>query len=115
MTFEAPVIDGAILRRISELLSDALAQAGKVLQGAGASPEEMLRATEPFIPLLKLLQGQLYIAGAAAPPTRPVRTDVPTSSEPAGLEGPALSPEQAEKIERDFVERWSNVIPLVRR
>jgi hypothetical protein len=107
MTYEAPVCDGAILRRIHDMLVDAMAEAGRVLAGAGASPEEMLKMTVPFLPLMRLLRDSLE-----------VRTDhPPIPSAPDRLEGRSLPPSPKE-IEERFLTRGSapgNVFPLRRR
>lgn len=109
-TFEAPAVEGAVLRRIHDLLVDAMAEAGRVLAGAGASPEEMLKMTVPFLPLMRLLRDSLEVRGKdAAPPALP--------SAPDRLEGRSFPPSPAQ-IESDFLDRGSapgNVFPLRRR
>jgi hypothetical protein len=108
-TFETPEVFGAIIRRIDELLKKAMAEAGAVLQGSGASPEETWKATVPFIPLIRLLRDSLAVRKDAAPPAVP--------SAPDRLEGRSLPPSPKE-IEERFLTRGSapgNVFPLRRR
>jgi hypothetical protein len=110
MTYEAPEIEGAILRRIHDMLVDAMAEAGRILAGAGASPEEMLNMTVPFLPLMRLLRDSLEVRTDAAPPVVP--------SAPDRLEGRSLLIPDEQRIESDFLNRGSpasNVVSILRR
>jgi hypothetical protein len=140
MTYEAPVCDGAILRRIHDMLVDAMAEAGRVLAGAGASPEEMLKMTVPFLPLMRLLRDTLEpqaggaLARGVGASTEAARADgsrlvrkPPDDAAPPAAEGVQLEPDRLggrsfplspERIESDFLSRGSapgNVFPLRRR
>jgi hypothetical protein len=139
-TFEAPAVDGAILRRIHDMLVDAMAEAGRILAGAGASPEEMLNMTVPFLPLMRLLRDALEpqaggaLARGVGASTEAARADgsrlvrkPPDDAAPPAAEGAQLEPDRLggrsfppspKEIEERFLDRGSpasNVVSILRR